>query len=69
MSYPPSILACFTVTVVLGWATVSQAKPYRDCPPGVSPAAQIAVETWHGTPLAEEYYLNPRGVWFKLPFG
>lgn len=48
---------------------MGESKPYRDCPLSVSPEAQIVTETWYGAPLEREYYLNPRGVWLKLPFG
>jgi hypothetical protein len=55
--------------IVLAGATISQAEPYRDCPPSISPGMQTVTKTWHGAPLDREYYLNPKGIWFKLPFG
>ncbi len=47
----------------------SGAKAEGECPPFISPDKPIVTQDWRGVPLAREYYLTARGVWFKLPFG
>lgn len=47
----------------------SGAKAEGECLPGISPDKPIVTQDWRGVPLAREYYLTSRGVWFKVPFG
>ena len=39
------------------------------CSADMSERGSAVTEDWGGIPLSREYWFNPHGVWFKVPFG
>ena len=39
------------------------------CSADMSEGGSIVTEDWRGIPLSREYWFNPHGVWFRVPFG
>jgi hypothetical protein len=53
-------------SIVLG---AKYSGPPKICAPSASTTLPIVEQDSHGIPLAQEYFVPSRGIWFKVPFG